>query len=1482
VAASNSKNSEKADFVTDGTGGTDDATTIESAISALPSGVGGVVVLLEGTYYLNSTLDISSDYVTLTGTGKGTKILREFGTANSNLISASSRNGVTVSNLFVDGNRTTYSAVDYGANIYIASSDNTKVLNTWSDNSDGYGIRANDEGYHSNILISENHLYNNEFGVAVTQAYETSQGIVISNNNIDSSTWLGTEIGSSAYVVFDGNTISQTAGDWGGMIIQNAESKYNIISNNIFKSGTGWAEGLRVDSDSNTIIGNTFDSNAQEGMTVTGNRNVISSNIFTQNTADGLYINGGDFNQITGNTIYNNGGDGIEILNDADNNSITSNTITDTAGSTYAINISASTCNSTYLSDNTYSGTGAANITDSGTGTVYGGQLANSGSDLALKPTGAVTVGTAASGIGKLFVQGTAVGKALSIFDYTGTDQNILTASASGTTVMNLDQSGNLSLLSQADLRLYDSDNSNYVAFQAPALSSDYTFTLPADDGTLNQVLTTNGSGVLTWATVGAPPGASLWQENAGTISPYSLTAEINLGATATASAKISLAGSLTRGMAAAIINQTESQPIFAASASGTTRFVINNDGTYTTMPITSSTSTQEGTIYYDSDDDQLKVYANGKWQADRTTAAVIVAASDSKNKEKADFVGDGTDDQVEINAAIAALPSTGGTVVLLDGTYNIGTTATTPRNISITVGNITFIGQGSNTILKRDWNNASSATYVLDINANSASEQLSGLYIGNFTVDGNKSTHTSELNSNIRIYSGSTYYVADSKFTRITSQNNAMGDSWLLTGSYTRNNVFDSNVIKDNDGPGLSGSSLYPNTFTNNAFVNNVANSGAYGWQWYVGSANYWTISNNIFSAVGTYAVGGIYLMGNYNTLDSNIFYGSGQGYGIAIGSLTNSIISNNIIRGTNDTGIYVSDADGAVSYNVITGNSIYGVATSASHGIYLTGSTTDSNSVIGNFINDTAGTGYAIKIDSGADYNYLADNNYSGTGASNISDGATTTIYGGQLANSGTDLALKPAGAVTIGTTTSPTGKLFVSGTAVGKALAAFNETGANDILTASASGTTRFTVNNAGNTFVTLRSTATYALCHVNNDAGFDEITDCSGSVGADYMEIYPVDPAADLGTIVVSGPASTQTTDGDSISVLTPATSEYQSNVIGIVSDKSKAGDFNSIGYNIKDSDNPQPIALSGRVQVKIASDSPAVSAGDYLTTSGSQPGKAKKATQAGFVVGKALESWNPQSPASTILVYVTNTWADPNRSLAFDASGNLFVKGITSATDVSVKTASASEPEVTLTSLNSRLLSVDTQIASISAQLAGLNSASVSASLAEISVSSLDVLGDATISGQLHVTAQSVLSDTTITGKLLVGLLKFDDLSADLSSLSGLLSLQNGAATLTDTGDLTITGTLTAKAVKAEQFQVLGTATSSASIGKATLPAGTTELTIATSVAATSSAIFVTPDQPVSTSAVATDSGRFTIRIPSALPNDLNVNWWIIN
>ena len=68
----------------------------------------------------------------------------------------------------------------------------------------------------------------------------------------------------------------------------------------------------------------------------------------------------------------------------------------------------------------------------------------------------------------------------------------------------------NVQIGSQSDLRFGDGDNSNYVALQAPTtIASNYTLTLPTATGTANQVIQTDGSGNLSFATVS---GGAAWQ----------------------------------------------------------------------------------------------------------------------------------------------------------------------------------------------------------------------------------------------------------------------------------------------------------------------------------------------------------------------------------------------------------------------------------------------------------------------------------------------------------------------------------------------------------------------------------------------------------------------------------------------------------------------------------------------------------------------------------------------------------------------------------------------------------------------------------------------------------------------------------------------------------------------------------------------------------------------------------------------------------
>ncbi|KXK26642.1 MAG: hypothetical protein TR69_WS6001000649 [candidate division WS6 bacterium OLB20] len=73
---------------------------------------------------------------------------------------------------------------------------------------------------------------------------------------------------------------------------------------------------------------------------------------------------------------------------------------------------------------------------------------------------------------------------------------------------------------------------------------------------------------------------------------------------------------------------------------------------------------------------------------------------------------------------------------------------------------------------------------------------------------------------------------------------------------------------------------------------------------------------------------------------------------------------------------------------------------------------------------------------------------------------------------------------------------------------------------------------------------------------------------------------------------------------------------------------------------------KPLALAGRVPVKIASTSQPIAKGDALSVS-DVPGRAQKATGRGMVIGTALESWEPSSGQATVLLMINNTWYEPD-------------------------------------------------------------------------------------------------------------------------------------------------------------------------------------------------------------------------------------------
>ena len=73
-----------------------------------------------------------------------------------------------------------------------------------------------------------------------------------------------------------------------------------------------------------------------------------------------------------------------------------------------------------------------------------------------------------------------------------------------------------------AKIRLLDADENSYIDLKVPdTVGTAYTFTLPADDGTPDQYLKTDGSGTTSWAAISISPAGSTTQiqyNNAGSL----------------------------------------------------------------------------------------------------------------------------------------------------------------------------------------------------------------------------------------------------------------------------------------------------------------------------------------------------------------------------------------------------------------------------------------------------------------------------------------------------------------------------------------------------------------------------------------------------------------------------------------------------------------------------------------------------------------------------------------------------------------------------------------------------------------------------------------------------------------------------------------------------------------------------------------------------------------------------------------------------
>ncbi|MCL0078410.1 right-handed parallel beta-helix repeat-containing protein [Dehalococcoidia bacterium] len=280
-------------------------------------------------------------------------------------------------------------------------------------------------------------------------------------------------------------------------------------------------------------------------------------------------------------------------------------------------------------------------------------------------------------------------------------------------------------------------------------------------------------------------------------------------------------------------------------------------------------------------------------------TATIVVAAHNSspQSKAQADFVADGVDDQVEIQAAIDALPAGGGKVVLMEGTFIITPDKPVRGGIGDPAGiilpsNTTLEGQGISTVL-RLVDNFPSWNYIIYMPG------ARNAHVRSLRIDQNAANQPGPPFQKMRgvaLMEGTHYSSVEGIFV----DNISYSEPITLIASH--NNIIVNNVIE-----GSLGDCINLHTATSNIIAGNVL-TGVVG------------VAGHVPSEAIDLAINS-----NNNIIANNIIRDTSSGIGLRGRNHNNTIIGNSIFNVTTH-GIFMHSKDlpEGNSFNTIENNTI------------------------------------------------------------------------------------------------------------------------------------------------------------------------------------------------------------------------------------------------------------------------------------------------------------------------------------------------------------------------------------------------------------------------------------------------------------------------------------------------------------------------------------------------------------------------------
>ena len=279
----------------------------------------------------------------------------------------------------------------------------------------------------------------------------------------------------------------------------------------------------------------------------------------------------------------------------------------------------------------------------------------------------------------------------------------------------------------------------------------------------------------------------------------------------------------------------------------------------------------------------------------------IIGTSTAGWSADDCDYLCDGIADQLQFNAAIAALPSTGGEIFALDGTYNV------TAAIDLIKNSITISGSGPATIIKRAWSSTGISGII-------QSTGPSNNVIRNLQLDGDKTNWGSSNNHGLWLFGSSNNLI-----TGVTFVNHIHAIDIGNGGAQNRiiGNLFDNCT-----------QGIFLDYVNDNIISANNAIEGSLIWM-------FGAFKNSITGNYGSGGESAVHLMSSEgNTITGNVLNDNVTDAIYLYGSSKNSIVGNSCFAGYGNPGDY-SDyrftihLDGTSNnYNLVIANNCKGKA--------------------------------------------------------------------------------------------------------------------------------------------------------------------------------------------------------------------------------------------------------------------------------------------------------------------------------------------------------------------------------------------------------------------------------------------------------------------------------------------------------------------------------------------------------------------------